>query len=483
MQLYTVLIIDDSMVDIKIMKKVLETSDSGLKVIYNLNGYNYLEQILEFNVKVIILNLQINDVNGRDILFALKNGSQTTQIPIILCSSAQYENKDHEYFFLVAYDYIEKPLSDTAIHLTLLMKVKNALTYNKQLEKIYALSAYDEVSGLGTRKYFESLFVDTMKIQGSTTKKNDYSIALIDVNGLKLINDAYGPQIGDMVLGEIGKIIKEVDTLYLSAARWGSDEIILLIEGNSKSHVEEICMKIQHEINSKKQYLYDVTFGYATSNDSSNKIEDLVRMAEDNLYSNKILEVGNVRRTMIDTILKTLHEKNPREEIHSRRVSYISAKICQELLFSEHETRRVRLAALMHDIGKIAVSEEILNKPTTLNNKEWVEMRKHPENGFKILSTSLETLELANAVFSHHEHWDGNGYPKGLSGESIPLMARVISVADTFDAITNKRSYKKSIPTQDAIDEIKRCSGSQFDPKIVDAFLRYISNKKDGIDM
>jgi len=180
---------------------------------------------------------------------------------------------------------------------------------------------------------------------------------------------------------------------------------------------------------------------------------------------------------MIESFIRTLYHKNPREENHSHRVCSISGEIAKELGFSTYEIKRVELAGLMHDIGKISVSEEILNKTGKLDEKEWIQIKKHPEFGFKILSTSVDTLEISNAVLAHHERWDGKGYPKGIMGESIPIMARVIAVADTFDAITSIRTYKESMDEEAAIEEIKNCSGSQFDPIVAEAFINYWEKK------
>lgn len=150
--------------------------------------------------------------------------------------------------------------------------------------------------------------------------------------------------------------------------------------------------------------------------------------------------------------------------------------------FSESEIKRVQLAGLMHDIGKISISEEILNKPEKLDANEWMQISKHPEYGYEILSASLDTLEISNAVLAHHERWDGHGYPNGISKEKIPIMARIISVADTFDAMTSDRAYKEAVSDDLAILEIIKCSGKQFDPVIVEAFVNQFIRKGFKMD-
>ena len=147
----------------------------------------------------------------------------------------------------------------------------------------------------------------------------------------------------------------------------------------------------------------------------------------------------------------------------------------------ESEIKRVQLAGLMHDIGKISISEEILNKPEKLDANEWMQISKHPEYGYEILSASLDTLEISNAVLAHHERWDGHGYPKGISKEKIPIMARIISVADTFDAMTSKRTYRDALPLEVAISELEKNKGTQFDAEIVDAFVSIVESWEKGV--
>lgn len=473
MKTYSILVIDDSTIDYKIIRKVLESSNQELSVIHNQNGYNYIEQIKEFDVKVILLDLMEEAIQGISILRTLKSLKETSDIPVIICSTVLDQANLNECLALGIYDYVEKPFDDLTLHATLLMKTKNALESVLGKELINYLTQFDSVSGLKTRKYIE-------KIYNEHTKRHGLSVLLLDVNSLKLLNDTYGSDIGDQVLFEIGRAIDKLSSYYISAARWGNDELIMLLGHAQKKKVEELMTTLNREIKINQTYEYDVTFGYALMSSHTQKMEELIRIAEDALQSNKILESNTVRRQRIDSILKTLHEKNPREELHSQRVSFLCGKICEEMDFSEFETKRVKLAGLMHDIGKITISEDILNKPDKLDKKEWLEIKKHPENGFKILSTSIDTMEISNAILTHHERWDGKGYPKGLERESIPLMARIIAVADTFDAMTSTRSYKSCISIDKATEEIRQCSGSQFDPIVVSAFMQYLEKNKNG---
>jgi putative two-component system response regulator len=157
---------------------------------------------------------------------------------------------------------------------------------------------------------------------------------------------------------------------------------------------------------------------------------------------------------------------------HSQRVTEISVAIAEEMGLSRKDVERIRLAGLVHDIGKIGVREEVLNKPGSLSEEEYKHVRLHSETGERILIPIVDDEEIIKAVRHHHERYDGWGYPDGLRGEQIPRMARIIAVADTFDAMTSERSYRQAMTKEEACAEIERCSGSQFDPAVAEAFLK-----------
>ncbi|NLW11914.1 MAG: HD-GYP domain-containing protein, partial [Clostridiaceae bacterium] len=175
------------------------------------------------------------------------------------------------------------------------------------------------------------------------------------------------------------------------------------------------------------------------------------------------------------------HEKNSREMHHSKRVSEISVQIAEELELAPETIRRIQIAGLMHDIGKIGIPDSVLNKPGKLTESEWQEIKKHSEKGYKILSSANEFSEIADYVLQHHEHWDGKGYPQGLAAAAIMLEARIISLADAYDAMTSDRTYRNALPEETALAEIKRCSGSQFDPAVADAFIRSWEKRKNSV--
>jgi len=262
-------------------------------------------------------------------------------------------------------------------------------------------------------------------------------------------------------------------------ARWGGDEFIILLPNTTKAEAEAIVKRIETFVTSDSDasITYSISFGWDTKEAPEQNIVQTLKNAEDAMYRNKTLQSESVRGNAIHTIISTLHEKSPREEGHSKRTGELCFKIGQELGLSDIRLKRLRTAGLLHDIGKIAIREEILNKPGKLTDSEWEEMRRHPEIGYRILSSSYEMTELGEFVLMHHEKHNGTGYPRGLAGDAIPLEAKIIAVADAFDAMFSDRSYKKMLNLQECIVEIRNNAGVQFDPEIARVFIEKVLHK------
>src|SRR5690606_30417295 len=197
-----------------------------------------------------------------------------------------------------------------------------------------------------------------------------------------------------------------------------------------------------------------VSFGLATKL-KNESINEIISSAENDMYAQKLFEITSHRHKTIKAILRTLHEKNPREEKHSKRVAHICQKIGIELKLPKEQIKLLEAISELHDIGKIAIDDTIINKPGKLDENEWEMVKKHPEVGYRILSTSPEYSEIALDILCHHERYDGNGYPRGLKGEEIPIRARIISIADSYDAMTSDRPYRRALSKEQAISEIK----------------------------
>jgi putative nucleotidyltransferase with HDIG domain len=190
------------------------------------------------------------------------------------------------------------------------------------------------------------------------------------------------------------------------------------------------------------------------------------------MYKKKMIDSPSVRGATINTVINTLYEKNSREEAHSKRVSDLATRLAVSLKLPSALIDKVRTAGLMHDIGKIIVPDDVLEKPSGLSEMEQANIRKHPEIGYRILNCSPEMAELSQAILQHHEHWDGTGYPNGISGKDIDICARIIAIADAYDAMTSSRPYREAMPAEVAMNEILENADKQFDPDLADLFVK-----------
>ncbi len=349
------------------------------------------------------------------------------------------------------------------------------ISERKKAEKeILYMNYHDQLTGVYNRRFFEE------ELKRLDTKRNlPISVVMADVNGLKLINDAFGHAAGDRLLIKTAELIKKECRIDEIIARLGGDEFVILLPKTNSEEAEKVIKRIKL-INSNirlDSMELSISFGWETKDSAAQDINEILKNAEDNMYRDKLFESPSVRGKTIQAIIKSLHEKNKREEQHSRRVSYLCEAIGNAMGRSESEVNELRTVGLLHDIGKIAIDEKILNKPGRLSIEEWNEIKRHPEIGYRILSSVNDMAELAEFVLAHHERWDGKGYPKGLKGEEIPLQARIIMVADSYDAMTSERTYRKPLTEEAGMEELRENAGTQFDPEIVRVFIEKVMQK------
>jgi diguanylate cyclase (GGDEF)-like protein len=304
------------------------------------------------------------------------------------------------------------------------------------------------------------------------------SIIMCDVNGLKLINDSFGHSAGDEVLIKIAKIIKECCDKEEVVARLGGDEFVVLLPQTNLQDANKIIDTIKKMLLDEKVVGLNInaSFGLDTKENSEQSIVETLQNSENYMYRHKLYEQASTKSDTINIIIKTLFEKSHRESLHSERVSEYCEKIAMALKLNKDEINKIKIAGLVHDIGKIGIREDILNKPGKLNEEEWKEMKKHPEASWRILSSSLEYSEIARYIYEHHEKLDGSGYPRGLKGDEISVEARIIAIADAYDAMTSDRTYRKGLNINEAINEMKKYSGTQFDPDIVNIFIEKLAS-------
>lgn len=344
---------------------------------------------------------------------------------------------------------------------------------NEENRVLYA-SNHDRLTGLYNRTHFEERLRNF-----KSEDRLPLTVAFGDVNGLRIINEAFGREQGNLLLQEITSIIKERLGENSYASRVGGDEIALIFFSTPLSEAELIIQDIRSKV-SEMMVMHSVrtsiSFGLCEMTSASDDINEVIKLAEKDVGTRKLIESPHMRGRAVYAIINTLHEKNKREELHSRRVSTFCEALAKASGMSDWQISEMKLLGLMHDIGKIAISEAILNKDGKLTSEEWKEMKRHSEIGYRILSSVEDMTSLAVYVLAHHERLDGKGYPKGLMGDEIPLQSKIIAIADSFDAMTGERTYRKGILPSEAATEIKRCAGTQFDPALARIFVEKVLN-------
>ncbi|HEY5523914.1 MAG TPA: HD domain-containing phosphohydrolase, partial [Clostridium sp.] len=390
--------------------------------------------------------------------------------------------KIHElanHTILIAKDGIERPIEDSAAPIVqengeivgVVLVFRDFSEKNKKQEEIKFLSYHDHLTGLYNRRFYEE------ELKRLDIKRNlPMTIAMGDVNGLKLINDSFGHVIGDVLLKKVAEAIRSGCRADDIIARLGGDEFVIILPKTDTFETEQIIKRIQNLLVKEKVGSIDISisFGYETKNNEEEDIQEIFKNAEDNMYKKKLFESPSVRGKAIKAIINTLYEKNKREEQHSHRVSLLCKSMGEALELTGKEIQELKTVGLLHDIGKIAIEENILNKPGKLTDDEWKEIKRHPEIGYRILNTVNDMSEMAHYILAHHERWDGKGYPKGLKGDEIPFVSRIITIADAYDAMTSERSYRSALPEEVVIGELQKNSGIQFDPKLVSVFIQKV---------
>ncbi len=348
----------------------------------------------------------------------------------------------------------------------------------KREKEILYLSYHDILTGIYNRTYLD------FELKRLDTKRQlPFSIIMGDVNGLKITNDVFGHEAGDQLLKKVAEVLKHSCRVEDIIGRWGGDEFIVLLPNTSDEEAHTVLRRIMRDFESLEQkdsingLLPNMSLGYGVKISEDEDIYEILKVAESNMYKRKMLTNESMHSSIISSMKTTLYEKSNETEEHSNRIYKNCYKIGAKYNLSDDEFNDLELVCLLHDIGKIGISDSILKKPGVLTEEEWVEMKKHPEIGFRIAQATPELKKIAKYILYHHEKFDGTGYPKGLKEYEIPLIDRIISVVDSYDAMINDRSYRKALSKKAAIQELIDNSGTQFDPEIVKLFLEDIKEK------
>ncbi len=341
----------------------------------------------------------------------------------------------------------------------------------KSQKKLRYKTFHDEMTGLYNRRFFEEELARL-----DSKRQLPLSLVMIDINGLKIINDSLGHKKGDELIIKTANLLKRNTRQEDILARFGGDEFVILLPRTTKEAAREIIKRInlccQEE--SDEGLPISLGIGLASKDAPEQDIKEILTAADNKMYQDKLVNSRSQKNKIVQSLLDTLGAKSDETREHALRMTTLAHRLGRKIGISDTSLNRLSLLATLHDIGKTTIPEEILIKPEKLSAEEWQLMQEHPERGYKIVSATEEFAVIAEEVLSHHEKWDGSGYPRGLKKDEIPLLARIIAIVDAFDVMTHNRPYSRAITREAALKEIENCTGSQFDPELAKIFLEVV---------
>lgn len=445
---------------IRLMNKVAENltgwkpeNASGMKIedIYDVRDDTAKEKLVSCFEKVLQKGEQINNSNHK--LLISKNGIEL---------------------------YVEDslaPIKDSKGNITgMILVFRDSTEKIERLKQVEYLSLHDHMTSLYNRKYMQD------SIKRLDTKRNlPFSVIYMDVNGLKLVNDSLGHDMGDKLIVSVANALKGMLRSDDIVGRIGGDEFLVLLPKTDIESTERVAERIERAVSETKigALVPSIALGCAVKTEEDQSVYDTLKRAEASMYKGKLKSSKIMRNSMIENLIKLLEDKFDVAQHHSKRVMEYCEKIAFAMGLSEKETADLKTTALLHDVGEVVIPASLLNKPEKLSEAEYEQIKIHSEKGYQILKSIDEYAALAESVLQHHERWDGKGYPEGLREGDILLHSRIINVADAYEAMTSDRPYKKALTQKEAVDELKKCRGKQFDPEIVDIFIEKVLLKKD----
>nr|WP_268762219.1 diguanylate cyclase [Halarsenatibacter silvermanii] len=454
-------------------RKIFEISPVGI-LVQDEEG-----NILEVNNKLCeITNYNKDELEGRSIFDTLINFEKTEKIQEImerilagddLSLTKKFRKKSGEvYYARLEKTRFKLPEGEEDL-LSMLMDITMLKEKEANLEY---LSYHDGLTDLYNRSYLEKEMARL-----DTERQLPVSLIMCDVNRLKLVNDTYGHNKGDELLINVADILRECTRSEDIVSRWAGDEFVVLLPQTEAEEAERVVRRIEDTCEGAEleDILITLSVGRATRINMEEELKEVLSRADERMYRDKITRINNYENRLIKNMLDSLAAKSAEARRHTQRMTELAYKLGEEIDLSNDKLNRLTLLSELHDIGKITISENILRKSGGLSEKEWQEIKKHPEKGHTVLSATDEFTHIAREVLHHHERWDGTGYPEELKREEIPLLSRIIAIVDAYDVMTTGRPYQEPISKEKALTEIEVCAGSQFDPELAEKFIELMS--------
>jgi len=446
---------------------VISTDEKGRIVMMNpaaaqLTGWGQDEAVGELLEKVFCIDYQDQEVlpvNLVEEVMALGRILELEESAVLVTKSGQR----------IPIEDSVAPIKDTFGNINGVVVVFR--DFSEKIEKINEikyLSLHDHLTGLYNRRYME----DSLE-RLDQVRNLPFTIMVMDVNGLKLTNDAFGHEMGDELLKAVAGMLKNELRGGEILGRAGGDEFNILLPGIGEDEAKRIKDRILKATAKIKldSVMVSLAVGHATKTAPEQDIKSVFTLADNRMYKDKLRYGKIMRSRTIEMVLRNIHLKYDSEQIHNERVSEYCEAIAKAMAFDDAGVKNIKTAGVLHDIGKIMVPPEILNKPGPLTPEEFEVIKRHPETSYQILRSVDDYAVFSEDVLYHHERIDGGGYPEGLKGEQIPLNARIIAVADAYEAMTADRPYQVTLTKEEAIQELEKHAGTQFDTEVVRIFV------------
>lgn len=340
-------------------------------------------------------------------------------------------------------------------------------------EYLEYFSYYDPLTGLYNRNYFEEMPYKLYKRQVQAA-----GVLVCDIDNLKLVNDLIGREAGDEWLKAVAGIIKNAVSEQGIAVRTGGDEFAVVIFHATPEIMDSVSRRIRRQLaetNKQEQLLpLHMAIGQAVGDLAEHDFFSLVKRAEAGMYREKMQHMQQMSASLLDAVIKPLLLRDAGLGRPGERIRHHAARLGAVLGFTEERIKLVRLFARFHDIGKIMIPANILQKNGPLTADEWAVVQRHPETGFHLARLTAELAPVADWILKHHEWWNGSGYPLGLTGRDIPVEARIIQIVNAYDVMTYGRPYRQAIPPAAAVAELQGLAGVKFDPELVPRFIELL---------